>query len=104
MFGRANPILSMADVAEIMRKRGFDAEFQQSTGEGKIGRIATSLRGVNFFVNFLGSSERYGSVGFFTVTENSDGRSLDEINRFNSTLRGTKLVLEGNTALPMTLS
>jgi hypothetical protein len=86
----------MPAVADIMRQHGYSAQFQPVVSEGKVGRIAASKNGVNFFVNFLGNSEKYASVGFFTVTENSDNRSLLEVNSFNAQMRAAKIVMEGD--------
>jgi hypothetical protein len=80
-----------------MRQRGFDAEFQPAMADGLVGRIAASLRGINFFVNFLGSAGKVGSVGFLTVSDNSDQRSLRDVNSFNAGLRAAKVVVEGNS-------
>ncbi len=93
MFGRSAATLTMPAVAAVMEKRGYQAEFQPVWENGKVGRIAASLNGVNFFVNFLGNTKHFGCVSFFTVAANDDGRSMDEANQFNEATRSAKIVL-----------
>ena len=98
MFGR--PALTMNAVGILLRKRGLQAEIQIGQLPGQVGRIAVTDNGVNYFINFLSSSDQFGSVGFLTLLENVDERSLREVNLFNERMRATKItVVDRNVVL-----